>query len=43
MKESSNVWGSLVTVMYGIEDEKDMKLNPQHFLSGKVKSKGKKN
>ena len=29
---SSNVWGSLVEVLYGIEREDNMKLNPQHFL-----------
>ena len=30
-KKTENVWGSLVNVMYGLENEKIMKLSPEHF------------
>ena len=31
--KNANVWGSLVTVMYGIDKENDMKLNPKYFIT----------
>ena len=31
--KDANQWGSLVNVMYGINKEKDMKLNPQYFIT----------
>ena len=30
-KEPGNTWGSLVNVLYGLENEKVMKLGPDHF------------